>query len=198
MDVAEPGVGTGAAGSGPSEGPGGRRTETTFAERLNLLFAAFLRPRDETGERREWNSAQFIRALEHVHGETVITAEGLRLLRTGRRPKTTTETAAAIARTFEWLSQSEPEPGRASAIAAFLCIDPAEANPEQAAQLQVIDHQLRTAIDLRDSGLGTIGIMARLGDLEDPQSLQQVHELVEQLQAKEKRQRGGGKLLRRR
>lgn len=161
----------------------------TFADRLNLLFRAFLRPPDERGERKEWSNLQVARAAETVHDRSVITREHLRMLRNGERPRPSVETAAAIARAFEFLSQSEPEPGRASAIVAYLAIDPTEASPDEVAQVESIHQQLARAVDMRENKL--LGLMARLGDLEDPESLDEIRELVTRLEDKERSRRGG-------
>ena len=47
----------------------------SFAERLNLLFAAFLRPPNEMGVRVEWSNSALARAVEamdHFHARAVV------------------------------------------------------------------------------------------------------------------------------
>ncbi|MGE0346619.1 MAG: hypothetical protein AB7N73_12455 [Gemmatimonadales bacterium] len=178
---------------------GARREELavalTFADRLNMLFAAFLQPPDELGERSEYDTAQVARAMERIHGRAVCSAAHLRQLRKGSRSKPSVDVASAIARTFEHLSRSEPMPGRASALVAYLVLDPLDGTDEDVATIRSIHTQLEDAIAIRESRPKVQGIMSRLGDLEDDDSLQAVAELVEQLEQKEKQRRG---LLRRR
>ncbi|WP_232661899.1 hypothetical protein [Pseudonocardia sp. TRM90224] len=166
---------------------------STLADRLNLLFHAFLRPRDELGNRAPWTNTQVARAAEMLHGRAVFTAETLRLARTGTQVRgPSADVIAAIARTFEYLSGSEPEPGTASAIASFLCIDPndpgtgADAVADQAA----IGQQLRTAIDIRDSRFGRAGLLARIGGLDDdPETQAELERFVDDLEKKQSRRR---------
>lgn len=166
---------------------------STLADRLNLLFHAFRRPRDERGERREWTNGQVARAAEHLYGRPVFLGETLRQARTGTMQRgPSAETIAAVARAFEFLSESEPEPGEASAIAAFLCIDPTDptTTPDDRARQAVIDHQFRKVVDLRDEKFGRTGLMARLGDLQDPEGVQAVADLLTTLEEKERGRRG--------
>jgi hypothetical protein len=167
----------------------------TFADRLNMVFAAFLQPPNEIGERVEWTNTQVVRAMEHLHGRPICTVGHLRSLRNGSRTKPSAEIASSLARTFEYLSRTEPEPGRASALAAYLVLDPAEGRAEDLDTVRGIHSQLEQAIAVRDSRPQVVGIMARLGDLEDEESLQAVEALVEQLGQEEKSRRG---ILRRR
>ena len=167
----------------------------TFADRLNMVFAAFLQPPNEIGERVEWTNTQVVRAMEHLHGRPICTVGHLRSLRNGSRTKPSVEIASSLARTFEYLSRTEPEPGRASALAAYLVLDPAEGRAEDLDTVRGIHSQLEQAIAVRDSRPQVVGIMARLGDLEDEESLQAVEALVEQLGQEEKSRRG---MLRRR
>ncbi|AEA28837.1 hypothetical protein Psed_6756 (plasmid) [Pseudonocardia dioxanivorans CB1190] len=168
----------------------------TFADRLNMVFAAFLQPPNEIGERVEWTNTQVVRAMEHLHGRPICTVGHLRSLRNGSRTKPSVEIASSLARTFEYLSRTEPEPGRASALAAYLVLDPAEGSAEDLDTIRGIHAQLEQAIAVRDSGFQmdsrpqVVGIMARLGDLEDEESLQAVEALVEQLGQEEKSRRG--------
>lgn len=165
---------------------------STLADRLNLLFHAFRQPRNERGERREWTNGQVARAAEHVYGRPVFLGETLRQARTGtmlRGPSA--ETISAVARAFEFLSEGEPEPGEASAIAAFLCIDPTDpaTTDDERAQQSAIDQSLRRVIDLRDAKFGKAGLMARLGDLQDPAGVQAVADLLSQLEENERGRR---------
>lgn len=166
----------------------------TFADRLNMVFAAFLQPPNEIGERVEWSNTQVVRAAEHLLGRPICTPEHLRALRNGRRTKPSADIASSLARTFEYLSRTEPAPGRASALAAYLVLDPAEGSAEDLDTIRGIHTQLEQAIAVRDSRPQVVGIMARLGDIEDEESLQAVEDLVEQLGQEEKSRRG---LLRR-
>lgn len=173
------------------------RTALTFADRLNLLFAAFLRPPNEMGVREQWSNSAMARAIEALHGRQIVTPAYLSQLRRGQRLKPSLEAAAAIARGFEHLSQFSPEPGQQSAIVVFLAIDPETANPDQLAQLESLNDELRYYMGQRervDQG-ERYGILARLGDIEDPDSLAEVAKLVTRLRKKE---RGGGPFGRRR
>jgi transcriptional regulator with XRE-family HTH domain len=192
-------VDTTAAGdtpTGPDTDPESR-TALTFADRLNLLFAAFLRPPNEMGVREQWSNSAMARAIESLHGRQIVTPAYLSQLRRGQRLKPSLEAAAAIARGFEHLSQFSPEPGQQSAIVVFLAIDPETASTDQLAQLESLSDELRYYMGQRervDQG-ERFGILARLGDIEDPDSLAEVAKLVTRLRKKE---RGGGPFGRRR
>lgn len=173
------------------------RTALTFADRLNLLFAAFLRPPNEMGVREQWSNSAVARAIEALHGRQIVTPAYLSQLRRGQRLKPSLEAASAIARGFEHLSQFSPEPGQQSAIVVFLAIDPETASPDQLAQLESLSDELRYYMGQRervDQG-ERYGILARLGDIEDPDSLAEVAKLVTRLRKKE---RGGRPFGRRR
>lgn len=166
---------------------------STLADRLNLLFHAFRQPRNERGERREWTNGQIARAAQHVYGRPVFLGEQLRQARTGTMQRgPSAETIAAVARAFEFLSENEPAPGEASAIAAFLCIDPADpaTTDDERDQQAAIDQSLRQVSDLRDAKFGKVGLMARLGDLQDPAGVQAVADLLSQLEKNERGRRG--------
>lgn len=167
-----------------------------FADRLNLLFRAFLKPADESGRRVEFTNGEVVSAAAALGGGSALSRQYLAMLRTGARPKPSLEVAYAIARAFEQLSQSGPEPGRASAVIAYLATDPTQASPDEIAQVEHIHSQLTQAIDMRDNQL--IGLVARLGDLQNPQSLASVRALVDQLQEQERVAERGGLLRRRR
>lgn len=166
----------------------------TFADRLNMLFTAFLQPPNEVGEREEWTNTQVVRAMEKLHGRPVCTPGHLRSLRNGNRSKPSAEIASGLARTFEYLSRAESEPGKASALVAYLILD-AEGDEDDLAAVQAVHAQLEAAVAARDSRPQVVGIMARLGDLQDAESLDAVAQLVDQLGQKEKARRG---VLRRR
>lgn len=159
-----------------------------FADRLNLVFRAFLRPPDERGRRREWTNGEVAAATAGSGGRATVSRQYLHMLRTGERASPSLETAYAIARAFEHLSRTDSAPGRASGVLAYLAHDPATASDQQAEQVASIDQQLRQAIEIRD-GNPLIGLVARLGSLEDPESLESVRRLVDQLEQQETQQR---------
>lgn len=168
----------------------GRRKEhplLLFADRLNLLFRAFLKPPNAAGRREEWSNGDIARVASELGGGPGLTRQYLRMLRTGERDKPSLDTAYAIARAFEHLSRSEPAPGQASAVIAYLATDPSRASSAEVAQAEQIHDQLTRAVDMRDNPL--IGLVARLGNLQDPQSLDSVRTLVEQLEEQESRRR---------
>lgn len=181
-------AGDSAAGESPRRG-------MSFAERLNLLFAAFLRPPNEMGVRVEWSNSALARAVELLYGRPVVTPAYLSLLRRGERATPSLEAAAAIARGFEHLSQFSPEPGQQSAIVVFLAIDPDTAHPDQLAQVESLGDELRFYMGQRDLQRQgeRYGIMARLGEIEDPQSLAEVSKLVTRLRKKERGRFGRGR-----
>lgn len=154
-----------------------------FADRLNLLFRAFLKPPNSDGERVEWSNGDIARVAAELGGGPSLTRQYVRMLRTGERDKPSLDTAYAIARAFEHLSQSEPAPGQASAMIAYLATDPTQASPDQVARVQYMHAQLTEAIDMRENQL--IGLVARLGSLQDPESLASVRALVDRLQEEE-------------
>ena len=154
-----------------------------FADRLNLLFRAFLKPPNAAGVREEWSNGDIARVASQLGGGPGLTRQYLRMLRTGERDKPSLETAYAIASAFEHLSRSEPAPGQASAVIAYLATDPTAASSAEVAQVEQIHEQLTRAVDLRDNPL--IGLVARLGSLQDPESLASVRALVEQLEHQE-------------
>lgn len=192
----------GAAGSGGLRQVDADESDTvrdqrglTFADRLNLLFAAFLRPPDELGVRKEWTNSALARAVEQLYGRQVFTPMYVSHLRRGLRKNPTLESATAIARAFEHLSKFAPEPGKQSAIVLFLALDPETADPDQLEQLESLSNELHYYIgqrDQRDHADERFGILARLGDIEDPESIAAVSRLVTRLRKKERRRLGRG------
>jgi len=158
-----------------------------FADRLNLLFKAFLKPPDAAGRRAEWSNGDIARVATDLGGGPGLTRQYLRMLRTGERDKPSLETAYAIASAFEHLTRSEPAPGQASAVIAYLATDPTQASSAEVATVEHIHEQLSRAVDMRDNPL--IGLVARLGSLQDPQSLASVRALVDQLEEQENARR---------
>jgi transcriptional regulator with XRE-family HTH domain len=154
-----------------------------FADRLNLLFRAFLKPPNAAGRREEWSNGDIARVASELGGGPGLTRQYLRMLRTGERDKPSLDTAYAIARAFEHLSRTESAPGQASAVIAYLATDPSRASSAEVAQAEQIHDQLTRAVDLRDNPL--IGLVARLGNLQDPESLDSVRTLVERLEEQE-------------
>lgn len=169
---------------------------TSFSDRLNLLFAAFLAPRNERGVRKEWTNAQVTRAAEAVYGRKMFDAETLRQARKGPMVRgTRAEVAGAIARAFEFLSGDDPTPGTASAIVSYLCIDPddPDVKAEDIATLDAIDQQLRTAIDLRETTQSNrFELLTRINSLaDDPESRADIEAFVKELEAGLHRKRRG-------
>lgn len=177
-----------------------------FADRLNLLFRAFLKPPGDTGHRTEWSNGEVARVAEQLADGLGLTRQYLRMLRTGERGKPSLETAYAIARAFEHLSRTSPSPGHASAVVAYLATDPTHASAAEIARVEDIHQRLTTAIGRRDHpddpdhlddvrrhlsqhvGVGDnqlLGLVARLGRLQDPESLRSVRALVDQLAEQE-------------
>lgn len=173
--------------------------KTTFGDRLNVLFQAYLRPRDERGQRREWTNAQVARAAEHLYGRVVFTQETLRQARSGKMTRgSSVEIVTAIARAFAFLSETEPHPADVASIIAYLCIDPAQPASGAGAATGDADSgeddagPAAVAVeDLRASKFGRVGLLARLGDLDDPDALAAVEALVTELERRRADKRRG-------
>ncbi|GEL25752.1 hypothetical protein PSU4_47060 [Pseudonocardia sulfidoxydans NBRC 16205] len=162
----------------------------TFADRLNVVFDAYRQPPNEVGERHPWTSGQVVRAMAHLEGRPAITVGHLHLLRKGERGNPSGSVVASLARAFEYLSRTEPEPGQASALLAYLLLDPDNGSADEKDTVAGIHAQLKDVIAAHEGRPRELAIRARLGDLQDEESLQAVEEFIGQLEAKEKTRRG--------
>ncbi len=132
--------------------------------------------------------------MAHLEGgRPAITVGHLHLLRKGgeRGGNPSGSVVASLARAFEYLSRTEPEPGQASALLAYLLLDPPDnGSADEKDTVAGIHAQLKDVIAAHEGRPRELAIRARLGDLQDEESLQAVEEFIGQLDAKEKTRRG--------